>query len=200
VQSFHRTFRYLIASLALPAAILAGTINGTVRGPDSTSAGIANAKVLLTRSPGGGNRVTLDSTVTNAQGMYAFVNIPAYYDYGILVASADTSLRVSNRSGLSVDRDTVIRNVTLRAVAGIISHTLLSQGIRVQCQGEALSLAFAPAGRDRALLAYGISGVTRFHLAIPSGAVQDLIPGRVLRERGLMLTLTGANGIAVPLP
>jgi len=138
--------------------------------------------------------------LTNALGLYAFVNIPAYNDYGILVASADTTLRVSNRTGLSVDRDTVIRNVTLRAVAGILSRAMLAQGIHAFWQGDALSMRFAAAARDRTLTVYAVSGAIRFRLAIPSQATQALVPAQVLRERGLMMTLTGYNGMAVPLP
>ena len=178
-----------------------GTIKGRVTGPDTTKP-LVGQMVVLTRSVSAtdSTRIHADSMVTDALGMYAFVNIAAYNDYGILVASADTSLRVSNRTGIAVDRDTVIRNVTLRAVVGILSRALSAQGIRVQWHGEELSLGFAPAGRDRTLTVFGISGAIRFHLAIPSGAVQALVPGRILRERGLLLTLTGSNGLAVPLP
>src|SRR5258706_3872589 len=88
LQIFPPALRYLMPLMMLPAAILAGTINGTVRGPDSTSAGIANAKVVLTRSPGGGgSRVALDSMMTNAQGGYSFANLPT--------AAAPASYRVT---------------------------------------------------------------------------------------------------------
>jgi len=95
--------------MLLPAAILAGTINGTVRGPDSTSAGIANAKVVLTRSPGGGgSRVTLDSMMTNAQGGYSFANLPtaaAPASYRVTASAAGFQKRQFGRLRLGHRRD-----------------------------------------------------------------------------------------------
>lgn len=105
-------FTFLPAVL-LPATLFAGSITGTVRGPDSTSAGIAGAAVVLTTSAGqGAPRVPVDTTQTDAQGKYAFAALAAAGSYGV-TASA-TGFQTVSVNRLSLDSaETKVVNLTL---------------------------------------------------------------------------------------
>jgi hypothetical protein len=107
-----RMFFTLLCSLLPAAATFAGTITGTVRGPDSTSAGISGATVVLTLSSGQGARAPVDTTQTDAQGKYTFPDLAAKSSYGVTASATGFQTVSVNRLALdSVETKTV--NVTL---------------------------------------------------------------------------------------
>ena len=78
----------LVAAILLPAALHAAAINGTVVGPDSTTA-VASATVILSQAgTGGGARTPVDTATTDAQGKFSFTDLAAAQNYGVNVTAA----------------------------------------------------------------------------------------------------------------
>ena len=139
--------------LALPPP--PGTITGVVRGPGgATAAPIANATVVLSQpgtggGVGGGTRIPVDTTQTDAQGAFTFSNVPAGDNYGLSVTAAGFNVATNNNVDLD-GGDTATANFTMATVS-ILPRALQARGYVAAWTSAGLSLTLPPASSARTL-------------------------------------------------
>jgi hypothetical protein len=142
----------LIVNIALtPVGNRVGTLTGTVTATD-TAVLLANARVLLTRTTvvgGGVTTVYIDSTLTNANGVYTISGVPAATGYR-LTASLTGYVSASSPGIFRVDSAvTRTENFRLAAVvvpAGIVNGTVTDSGSLAAIQGAMVVLRKQQAG------------------------------------------------------
>jgi hypothetical protein len=124
-----RTVDSLVTNVALRAVgTSVGTLTGKVTATD-TSVLIANAKLLLTRTTGTGGIVTidtLDSAMTNANGVYTVSDVVVGTGYRLIASATGYVTSASNtfRVDSAVTRTQNFRLTAVVAPAGIVKGTV----------------------------------------------------------------------------
>jgi hypothetical protein len=142
----------LVVNIQLtPVGNRVGTLTGTVTAAD-TAVLLANARVLLTRTTvvgGGVTTVSVDSTLTNANGVYTISGVPAATGYrltasmtGYVAASSPGTFRVDS----AVTRTENFRLAAVVVPAGIVNGTVTDSGSLAAIQGALVVLRRLQAG------------------------------------------------------
>jgi hypothetical protein len=142
----------LVVNISLtPVGTRVGTLTGRVTAID-TAVLLANARVLLTRTTVVGGGVTtapVDSTLTNASGVYTIPGVPAAAGYrltasmtGYVAASSPGTFRVDS----AVTRTENFRLAAVVVPAGIVNGAVTDSGSLAAIQGALVVLRRLQAG------------------------------------------------------
>ncbi len=117
VQSRTGTYTVNVQLTATGGGGRIGTVSGTVRAGSATGTPIANALVIIIGAGGGGTGASLDSTRTNAKGVYTFDSVAAVNNFTVRVTATGYNPAMNNNVDVTTGVTTTA-NFTLTAVVG----------------------------------------------------------------------------------
>jgi hypothetical protein len=118
VQSRTGTYTVNIQLMATGGGGRTGIVTGTVRAGSATGTPVANALVVLIGTGGGGNPPSLDSTRTNAQGVYTFDSVAAVNNFTVRVTAIGFNPALNNNVDVTAGLTTTA-NFTLTVIPGV---------------------------------------------------------------------------------
>lgn len=169
------------ADFALIAAV-ADTTHGSITGTvtDAAHKALANARVILARTTGGGGQqgTPVDTVQTDAQGKFTFPSVTEGNNYRLTVSL--TGYQTATDANVDVVAgQSAVANFALASSSGIRALAGSAQGMRLRALGAGRILLELPASAASGrVILYDAAGQRAFEGLLPAGATSMEIPSR----------------------